>query len=288
MDIALGQYMGTLVVSPLSSLTTAQASTAQVYVNTYISTDVDAEFFMLQPSPSTRKTYIFPAYPGPVEFTKEGPVDMEEEIGNGGNFVFKNRSHHLGDNLTGESIRSVKDIIQRATIGFLNGKSHRYKPAAEYLYTIDNPVGMGFANLPLFQYFSFLYRFRSGGLYITFPRLELVDIVTFIDANSVTSPVIMDRSVSIFNVGSNDISGFAVFPSEKTAPFSLKIPYYSQLPYVYNNVKTTSGSAETFQVPSVVISSGDANVDLEPPFISAADDFNLYKLFAPPTLFQAV
>jgi hypothetical protein len=243
---------------------------------------------MLQPTPSLKKTYIFPAYPGPGEFTKEGPIDMEEEIGNGGNFVFKNNSHHLGDNLTGESIRSVKDIIQRATVGFTTGKSHRYKPAAEYLYTVDDPVGDGLANLPLFLYFSFLYRFRSGGLYVTFPRLTLVDITAYIDANNVTSPVMMEKSAGIMVVGFNDVTGFAVFPSEKTAPFSLKIPYYSQLPYVYNNVKTTAGSGETFQVPSVVITSRDSNVDLEPPFISAADDFNLYKLFAPPTLFQAV
>lgn len=285
LDLEQGNFMGYLFLVPISGLTVAQPSTSQVYINTYFATDTDAEFFMLTPDVSLRRTYTFPIYPD-TQFVKEGPsIEMEEIISSGGNFVFTNPSYHLGDNLTGESIRSVKDIIQRATAIYGNVAAEMFKPAAEYLYTSETPIGLDMVNMPYFLYFSLLYRFRAGGFYISYPRIKATDVATFIEPRGNYAPVMLAQITLPTTVGENDCAGFIKIPGERFAPYSVKIPFMYRLPFCYNNVATVVNQTEHIQIPTVVVTTMNLDEKVEESFISAADDFNFYKLFAPPTLF---
>lgn len=287
MNLNFSEDIGYIVLYPLSDLVCSQTSTAPVYINSYIATDSDAEFFVLKDPWTFSYNQRYPAFPASFQSESGELGPMADHMGDGGNFVFSNTSFHLGDNLSGESIRSVKDIIQRATPALLTATSaHQFTVATPYLKAFNDTYYSGVQKFPLFCYFALLYRFRSGGWLITYPRLDPQAIIYGMHIPTAGN----QGNPSPFRSGTlkpeQNYAGINNLPGVNTAPLSFKAPYYYDRPFTYNNIQTVNEDLSYIDSapPSVRVALILAGT-LESYFISAADDFHFYKLFAPPTLF---
>jgi hypothetical protein len=298
-DMMKGETIGTLALIPISNLTTPYATTNVVYVNTYICCTPECEFFVL--NPGLKLNYSWPKYEGSssTDYGNEDKKDIplmelegldQEPFDDSGNpVIFQSTAHQVGDNLTGENIRSVKDIIQRF-IRYNGSISNKL-----LINTVSSIVSApsrdfpGSAPMPLFHWFCLLFRFRDGGINIAFPRKTTESMAARVNMNTgtevredmfgiVTNPSGSDEEQIMDNMRAGGL--FVPNITETTLVF--KAPYFNNNLYSYNNPQNMPIILNTHH-PYVEIATSDTI--LERPLISAADDFKFYKLFCPPTIY---
>jgi hypothetical protein len=265
--------IGYLYLAPISELVTAQGSTSQVYVNTYISATEDSEFFVMVNQPHF-KEYVFPLYGTP-----QGKDLLEGDD----SFEGKYTGYQIGSHLTGENVRSIKDLIQRSIRIDASDDFLSINPNEDYVGSHGFHYGYGMGTyLPIFPFANLMYRFRSGGLMINCPQANA--------AYACMEDALGDSPEHTSMIGAgppftydNAQQGVLVIKGSTEAPLVLKVPYYKNRPYCYNNIKLRLG--EVFDNFATTVVNNPAPHEL---FLSAADDYYLYKLFSPPTLYWTV
>lgn len=305
LDLMTGDKLGRLVLIPMSILATPYTTSSTVFINTYVCTTPEAEFFVLNPGLTT--VYTWPKFAGTNNNELENLISFDDEPsapemeGEGlehevfteseNPMIFEMKGNQVGDNLTGENIRTVKDIIQRMTL-FTGTMSDRL-----YINVVSNNISYpggpypnspgNFAPMPLLYWFMLMFRFRDGGLNVVFPRQNAQSLATRVN-------MIADLLPDAFMIGShaavsteeaimdNVRAGGLFVPNTTETTLAFKVPYYNNNLYSYNNPTAIALMLKTKQTYVEIATSEPA---LDRPMISAADDFKLYKLFCPPTVF---
>lgn len=277
-DLKRNQAIGWLYLVPESKLVSSvSALTTSVYVNTYMATGEDAEFFVLR----NRLTYNGTVFPSSDETLSLLQVQEQskdfDDIGSSG---------MLGKHVAGETFGSVSDIIQRSVYRAFGSPVVRVCPSLNYL---TPSTGFDLQRDPFFMYFGLIYRFRSGGIRVTVPHVSAFDVYAAVETDYNWTADTNRAIVDVSKAGATDPStlltrssraGSLYVGNSTTMPISFKAPYYNKLPYVYNNIDFAD--IVPVEPPTVIISSG---TNLEGIMIAAASDFKFYKLFTPPTLF---
>jgi len=284
--------IGCLYLLSVNNQVSSNGIPLPIYMNIYISGCDDMEFWspkgtnQVDPAPIL-KTEALTSYQHkePAERTYKRVQPQSYSTLNGAY-----RPSNMGNTLTGESIRSVKVMMNRpgcamylgSAVSPLNIEIAPYKTQMNTLPLTQAGI---FPGVPYYIYFREMFRYQRGSLYATtIFGSSLIQPITALNVpndntTSAQTEFSVDTSSAVIGEAVNANQGFNIYPADAAVLAQFVCPYYYAFPFIPVDYSPNASTAEGYGMYTRLQIFSPPNTFL---LLSAGDDFHLgYELCAP-------